>query len=40
VSFTGTLSERAGFEKQHRRRENGIAFACCSIALSDLEIEA
>ena len=40
VSFTGTLSERAEFEKQHRRRENGIAFACCSIALSDLEIEA
>ena len=40
VSFTGTLSEKAEFEKQHRRKENGIAFACCSVALSDLEVEA
>ena len=40
VSFTGTLSEKPEFEKQHRRKENGIAFACCSVALSDLEVEA
>ena len=40
VSFTGALSEKAEFEKQHRRKENGIAFACCSVALSDLEVEA
>ena len=40
VSFTGTLSEKAEFEKQHRRKENGIAFACCSVALSDLAVEA
>jgi glycine betaine catabolism B len=40
VSFTGTLSQKAEFEKQHRRKQNGIAFACCSVALSDLEVEA
>jgi glycine betaine catabolism B len=40
VSFTGTLSEKPEFEKDRRRKENGIAFACCSVALSDLEVEA
>src|SRR6266404_2607445 len=40
VSFTGTLSEKPEFEKDSRRKENGIAFACCSVALSDLEVEA
>jgi ferredoxin-NADP reductase len=40
VSFTGTLSEKPEFEKARRRKENGIAFACCSVALSDLEVEA
>jgi hypothetical protein len=28
------------FAKERRRKENGIAFACCSVALSDLEVEA
>jgi glycine betaine catabolism B len=40
VSFTGTLSEKPEFEKDRRRKENGIAFACCSVALSDLEVGA
>jgi ferredoxin len=40
VSFTGTLSEKPEFEKNRRRKENGIAFTCCSVALSDLEVEA
>jgi ferredoxin-NADP reductase len=40
VSFTGTLSEKPEFEKYRRRKENGIAFACCSVALSDLEVQA
>jgi ferredoxin-NADP reductase len=40
VSFTGTLSEKPEFEKDRRRKENGIAYACCSVALSDLEVEA
>jgi ferredoxin-NADP reductase len=40
VSFTGTLSEKPEFEKERRRKENGVAFACCSVALSDLEVEA
>jgi ferredoxin-NADP reductase len=40
VSFTGTLSEKPEFEKDHRRKQDGIAFACCSVALSDLEVEA
>jgi ferredoxin-NADP reductase len=40
VSFTGTLSEKPEFETRRRRKENGIAFACCSVALSDLEVEA
>jgi glycine betaine catabolism B len=40
VSFTGTLSEKPEFEKHRRRKENGMAFACCSVALSDLEVEA
>jgi ferredoxin-NADP reductase len=40
VSFTGTLSEKPEFQKDRRRKENGIAFACCSVALSDLEVEA
>ncbi|MCA6109274.1 FAD-binding oxidoreductase [Bradyrhizobium cenepequi] len=40
VSFTGALSEKPEFEKDRRRKENGIAFACCSVALSDLEVEA
>ena len=40
VSFTGTLSEKPEFEKDRRRKESGIAFACCSVALSDLEVEA
>ncbi|MBR0839989.1 FHA domain-containing protein [Bradyrhizobium liaoningense] len=40
VSFTGTLSEKPEFEKNCRRKQNGIAFACCSVALSDLEVEA
>jgi ferredoxin-NADP reductase len=40
VSFTGTLSEKPEFEKNRRSKENGIAFACCSVALSDLEVEA
>src|SRR4030081_1536261 len=38
--FTGTLSEKPEFEKDRRRKEHGIAFACCSVALSDLEVEA
>jgi ferredoxin-NADP reductase len=40
VSFTGTLSEKPEFKKHRRRKENGVAFACCSVALSDLEVEA
>jgi glycine betaine catabolism B len=40
VSFAGTLSEKPDFEKDCRRKENGTAFACCSVALSDLEVEA
>ncbi len=40
VSFTGTLSEKPEFEKNRRRKENGVAYACCSVALSDLEVEA
>jgi glycine betaine catabolism B len=40
VSFTGTLAEKPEFAKERRRKENGIAFACCSVALSDLEVEA
>ena len=40
VSFTGTVSEKPEFEKNRRRKENGIAFTCCSVALSDLEVEA
>jgi ferredoxin-NADP reductase len=40
VSFTGMLSEKPEFEKERRRKVNGIAFACCSVALSDLEVEA
>jgi ferredoxin-NADP reductase len=40
VGFTGTLSEKPEFEKDRRRKENGIALACCSVALSDLEVEA
>jgi glycine betaine catabolism B len=40
VRFTGTLSEKPEFEKDRRRKENGIALACCSVALSDLEVEA
>jgi glycine betaine catabolism B len=40
VSFTGTLSEKPKFKKHRRRKENGVAFACCSVALSDLEVEA
>jgi ferredoxin len=40
VSFTGTLAEKPEFAKDRRRKENGIAFACCSVALSDLEVEA
>jgi glycine betaine catabolism B len=40
VSFIGTLSEKPEFEKHRRRKENGMAFACCSVALSDLEVEA
>jgi glycine betaine catabolism B len=40
VRFTGTLSEKPEFEKHRRRKENGMALACCGVALSDLEVEA
>jgi hypothetical protein len=40
VKFSGKLSEKADYETTGRCKENGLAFACCSIALADLEVDA
>ncbi len=40
IKFTGKLSEKADFEPAPRCKENGLAFACCSVALADLEVAA
>lgn len=40
VKFSGKLAEKADFETMARCKENGLAFACCSVALADLEVNA
>ncbi|HTV34479.1 MAG TPA: FAD-binding oxidoreductase [Methylocella sp.] len=40
VKFSGKLSEKADFDVTPRCKESGRAFACCSVALADLEVEA
>lgn len=40
VKFAGKVAEKGEFELAGRCKENGLAYACCSVALSDLEVEA
>ena len=40
VRFSGKLSEKADFETTPQCKESGLAFACCSVALADLEVDA
>jgi glycine betaine catabolism B len=40
VKFSGKLAEKADFDVTPRCKENGLAFACCNIALADLEVVA
>jgi glycine betaine catabolism B len=40
VKFSGKLAEKADFDVTPRCKENGLTFACCSIALADLEVVA
>jgi glycine betaine catabolism B len=40
VKFAGKVAEKGEFELAGRSKENGLAYACCSVALSDLEVEA
>jgi ferredoxin-NADP reductase len=40
MRFKGALSEKADYEATGRRKEDGLAYACCSVALSDLEVDA
>jgi ferredoxin-NADP reductase len=40
VKFSGKLSEKADFETTPQCKESGLAFACCSVALADLEVDA
>jgi ferredoxin-NADP reductase len=40
VKFAGKVAEKGEFELAAKCKENGLAYACCSVALSDLEVEA
>jgi ferredoxin len=40
VKFAGKVAENGEFELAGKCKENGLAYACCSVALSDLEVEA
>jgi glycine betaine catabolism B len=40
VKFVGKVAEKGEFELAGKCKENGLAYACCSVALSDLEVEA
>ena len=40
VKFSGKLSEKADFETTPQCKESGLAFACCSVALADLDVDA
>ncbi len=40
VKFAGKVAQKGEFELAGTCKENGLAYACCSVALSDLEVEA
>jgi glycine betaine catabolism B len=40
MRFSGTVSQKADYEATGKRKESGLAYSCCSVALSDLEVVA
>jgi hypothetical protein len=40
VKFPGKVTEKEEFELAGKCKENGLANAFCSVALSDLEVKA